>query len=727
MFACANKHWGVAISSGFQTIQARNDTKTMKVSYNWLKEFFPKSSTCLDKPEELAKKLTNFGLEVSNVEFLENDTCLDIEITANRGDCLSHLGIAREIAAIYNLRLSTPGEHLPKRKGTEKNLPFKIEIETKKNKPPFCSRYFAQVIQGVKIAPSPSWLAERLSLCGIRPINNIVDITNYVLLELGQPLHAFDYQLITNQQIIVRWAKKGERIVGLDEKDRILDENIPVIADAKRAIALAGIIGGKETAVSENTRDILLESAYFDPRAIRRAAKKLGITTESSYRFERSIDWENVRSANERAAYLLEQMASGKLQTKNIDRKSRPHKPKKVIIEFKEVNNLLGTKLKPKEIVSPLRKLGLILEQKKNTLKVKVPSYRNDLSREVDLVEEIARLYGYENIPSIIGSLRPGNYFESTVSLKEKEVEKEIRQFMFSSGLNEVVNYSLLSQDALEEFAAFNEQVISLRNPLSQETAYLRTTLLPELLRNAIDNSHYQIENIKIYEIGKVHFKEEKEFKEEKILAGLITGEEEIKHWRTKPGKIDFYHLRGLLDSLFLKLGIKNYKYQEIDIPYFNPDKAFEIRITEKENPAVIGKLGEFAYPLLEKYEFCNNLYLFEINLELLANLANLEKTYSPLPKYPFIQRDLSFIIGENIYQDDVSNLISQNGGEYLKHCELIDLYKNENIPAGHHSITYRLTYSNPKNTLTTEEVEKSEEEIIHTLEKEFKAQIRKI
>lgn len=699
----------------------------MKISYNWLKEFFPKLSHRIGRPEELAEKLTNIGLEVTGIESLGKDTILELEITTNRSDCLSHLGIAREIAAIYNLPLSAPGGHFSKQKGEKKNLPFKIRIEKKPGKQSFCHRYFAQVITGVKIALSPSWLAERLSLCGVRPVNNVVDVTNYVLLESGQPLHAFDYELVKGREINVRWARRGEKIITLDEKERILDEDIPVIADSEKPIALAGIIGGKDTAVNENTQNILLESAYFEPLVIRRAVKKMGITTESSYRFERGVDWENVSSAAQRASHLLEQIAQGKLQTKDIDLKPRLYKPRKIVIEFKEVNNLLGTQIKPKKIVTCLKRLGFPLNEKKNTLEVKIPTYRNDLTQEVDLIEEVARIYGYQNIPSVIGNFRPGDYSQLGVSPKEKQVEKEIRQFLFSCGLNEVINYSFLSKTALEEFVSFSEETIPLHNPLSQEVAYLRTTLLPGLLHNADDNLRHQTEDIKFFEIGNVYFRKEKNFQEKKYLAGLITGEEKVRYWRSKPEKIDFYHLRGLLDSLLLKLGIKNYKYQEIDISCFNPGKAFTIGITEKENIVIVGKLGELAHPLLEKYKFHNNLYLFEINLELLANFANLEKVYTPLPKYPFIQRDLSFIITENIHQKDILNLIFKSGGEYLKDCQLFDLYKDGNISQGYKSLTYRLIYSNPQSTLTTEEVEKSEKEIIRALEEQFKAQIRKV
>lgn len=701
----------------------------MKISYTWLKEFFPKSSSLLGKPEELAEKLTNFGLEVTSIESHGGGTVSELEITTNRGDCLSHLGIAREIAAIYNLPLKIPTVHFKKEKTDRKNLPFKIKVEKKDDKPNFCTRYFAQVIQSVKIAPSPSWLAERLSVCGIRPINNIVDITNYVLLESGQPLHAFDYELVKDREINVRWAKRGEKIVTLDEKEKILDEDIPVIADTERAIALAGIIGGKDTAVNDNTENILLESAYFNPTVIRQAAKKLGITTESSYRFERGVDWKNVFSAGERAAYLLEQIASGKRQRKNIDLKPFSYKPKKIIIDLKEVNNLLGTELKPKEIIFSLRQLNFSLEQKKNMLQLEIPSYRNDISQEVDLIEEVARIYGYRNIPTTIGSFYPGNYLELNTLLAEKETraEKKIRQLFLSSGLNEVINYNLISYEVLEEFASSKEEVIFLRNPLSQETACLRTTLLPGLLRNAVDNLHHQIENIKIFEIGKIYFRKEKIFHEEKYLAGLISGEERSKDWKTKPEEISFYHLKGLIDTSLSNLGIKNYKYQEINVPYFNSTKSFALVLNEKAGNIIFGSTGELSHNLLEKYEFCNNLYLFEINLELLANYANLEKVHTPLPKYPFIQRDLSFIIAENIYQENVFKVILENGGEYLRHCQLLDLYKDENIPPGYKSLTYRLIYYNPQVTLTTEEAERSVKEIIHSLEEQFKAQIRKI
>jgi len=381
----------------------------MKISYNWIKEFLPKLKV---SSQELAEKLTNHGIEVTGIESLEKDTVFELEITANRGDCLSHLGIAREIATIYpalarkggvyNLPLKIPPI---KFKEIKKTVLLKIKIE----KPYFCYRYFGQIIEGLKITPSPAWLVERLAICGIRPINNVIDITNYVLLEFGQPLHAFDYSLLSGKEVIVRWAKEKEKILTLDSQERSLDKDIPVIADQEKAIALAGIIGGKETAVNENTQAILLESANFDPRVIRRTVKKLGITTESSYRFERGTDWENVYSAARRASHLLEEICEGKVVPKKIDLKVRPYVPVKITLDINQVNNLLGTKLKKNEIINYLKRLNFSSSKGvKGKITVKVPSYRNDISLEVDLIEEIARVYGYQNIPAEVGCFRPG-------------------------------------------------------------------------------------------------------------------------------------------------------------------------------------------------------------------------------------------------------------------------------------------------------------------------------
>ncbi len=462
----------------------------------------------------------------------------------------------------------------------------------------------------------------------------------------------------------------------------------------------------------------------------------MGLTTESSYRFERGVDWQNVHYAARRAASLLEQFASGKLQNQNIDLKPFPYKSRKIMVEFRGINDLLGTELKPKQIVSFLKRLKLDGEEKKKGIAVEIPSYRNDLTKPVDLIEEVARIYSYENIPSTISSFCPviDSKLIDLLQSKENQVEKEIRRFLLSAGLSEVINYSFLSLDTLKEFDHSPEgKIISLRNPVSQETAYLRTTLLPGLLHNAIFNFRYQIENIKIFEIGKVYFREDNNLKEKKYLTGLLTGEKRNTHWKRKPEKFSIYHLRGLVDGLLSRIGIKNYTYQETNVPYFTPGKGFEIIINHEEK-IVIGEIGELSPVLTEKYEFRNNLYLFEMNLEFLFNLANLEKTYTPLPKYPFIQRDLSFVIPDNVSHANVLKLILKNGGEYLQQCELIDLYKNvgdpalavKNIQQGFHSVTYRLTYQSPQGTLTSEEVEKSEEKVIPALEEQFHAQIRR-
>lgn len=687
----------------------------MKISYNWIKEFLPKLKT---SSQELAEKLTNHGIEVTGIESLEKDTVFELEITTNRGDCLSHLGVAREIAAIYNLPLKIPSI---KFKEIKKTVPLKIKIE----KPYFCYRYFAQIIEGLKITPSPAWLAERLAICGIRPINNIIDITNYVLLEFGQPLHAFDYSLLSGKEIIVRWAKEKEKILTLDNQERILDKDIPVIADQAKAIALAGIIGGKETAVNENTQAILLESANFDPRVIRRTVKKLGITTESSYRFERGTDWENVYHAARRTSHLLEKVCEGKVVSKKIDLKVRPYVPVKITLDINQVNNLLGTRLKKNEIINYLERLNFSLSKgAKDKITIKVPSYRNDVSLEVDLIEEIARVYGYQNIPVEVGYFRPGNLF---ISDRERisQLEKKICQILTSSGLNEVINYSLLSRDAIDELnlpsTDKRKKLIPLKNPLSQEMAFLRTTLIPGLLHNLVNNLRYNVENVKIFEIGKVYFTANNTFEEKKYLAGLLSGKDKTLNWKDKPRVIDFYYLSGLLDCLLRNLEIKNYQYQKTPLPYLHPGKAFELFIQGQK----IGELGELGPQLEKKYEFPEKVYLFEIELEQLVAYARLERIYQSLPRYPFAQRDISFILPENILQEKVKSLILRTGGGYLRECELFDLYKDESMPLGWQSLTYRLTYYNPQATLTTGEIEKIQEKITSALEKEFSAQIR--
>lgn len=691
----------------------------MKISYNWIKEFFPKSSHRIGNPEELAEKLTNRGIEVTSINSFENDTVLELEVTANRGDCLSHLGIAREIAAIYDLPLRVPPLNLQKVRSA---LPVKIKIE----KPYFCYRYFAQIITDLKIVPSPQWMANRLLACDIRPINNVIDITNYVLLESGQPLHAFDYQFLSGQEIIVRWAREKEKIVTLDNQEKVLDKEIPVIADCEKAVALAGIMGGKETAVSENTQAILLESAYFDARVIHRAIKKLNMSTESSYRFERGIDWENVYYAARRASYLFQTICGGKLQSKTVDSKVRKYIPVKISLEFDRANSLLDVSLSHQKIISYLQKLNFSVSKKtKNRIVLRVPSYRNDILQDVDLIEEIARIYGYENIPAEIG------YFRIPISSMDEEktnqVEREIYQLLLSFGFNEVINYSFLSAHALGELnfdpADRRERLIPIKNPVSQEMTYLRTTLLPGLLRNLVHNLRHQVEEIKIFEFGKIYTIQNDNFEESNCIAGLLAGRDGILHWRDSPRQIDFYHLRGLIDALLENLRIKNYQYERALLPYLNPQESFELSIENKK----IGEFGELNSELTEKYEFPHKVYLFEIDFQSLATFARLGIIYQPLPRYPSVQRDISFILPERIPQEKVKNLIFTAGGEYLKGFLLFDLFKGKNIPPGWRSLTYRLTFSNPHATLTSEEVEKSVNNIISVLEKELSAQIRKL
>jgi len=700
----------------------------VKILYSWLKEFLPTLSRAVRTPEELAERLTNCGLEVAKIITVDKETVFELEITTNRADCLNHLGVAREIAAILGIPLKLPLVNF--RRFSIPVSPVKIKIE----KPYFCYRYYAQIITNLKISQSPEWLSKRLSLCDIRPINNLIDITNYVLLELGQPLHAFDYQSLSDKQIIVRWAKDKEKILTLDNQERTLDEEIPVIADTEKTVALAGIIGGEQTGVKEDTNTILLESAYFDARTIRKAAKKLGITTESSYRFERGVDWQNISFASNRVAYLLQKLCQGKVLKQKVDLRVRDYVPVKLSLPFSQVNNLLGTELSSREIINYLCKLHFLIGNKTaDKITVKVPSYRNDILHQVDLIEEIARVYNYQNIPAEINYFRP-NKLDIVEEKRITKLEDKTRQILVSCGLNEVINYSFISTHALEELNLvpqdYTSKIIQLRNPISVENAFMRITLLSGLLRNLSHNLRRQVANIKIFELGKIFFTEKGSIIERHHLAGLLTGQDNISHWTEKLKLIDFYSFTGLLDTLLERLGLKNYQYTKFSLPYLKPEKSFRLQVGKD----ILGEFGELHPKITEKYDLLpiyfgtqQKVYLFEINLENLSSYIQLERRYHPLPKYPFVQRDLSFIIREDNTYAQIKNLILNTAGQHLYRCDLFDIYKGETIPPGYRSLTCRLTYYNPQSTFTHDEIEDIQQKIVTVLEKELSAKVRKI
>ena len=640
------------------------------------------------------------------------DTIIEFEITPNRGDCLSVLGVARELAAIYNKKVKLQEIELDEvDEGVEKYV--SIEILN----PELCPRYTARIIKDVVIKDAPLWMKNRIVAAGMRPINNIVDITNYIMLELGQPLHAFDYNLIEGQKIIVKTAEKGEKFVTLDNKEHILDENVLMICDGKRSVAIAGIMGGLNSEVTDKTKDILLEAAFFNPKNIRVSAKKLGIQTDASYRFERGIDIENVDYCSKRAAYLMKKYANGKVIKGVIDAYPLRHKPKKVSLRPERLNIIAGCEIKYSLAKNILLNLGF----KEENNEFIVPSHRHDISIEEDLIEEVLRIYGYDKIPDKI---------PSTVIAPEYEYSfykfcNEIKEFLIYTGFREAINYSFTNSELLKLITPENEP-IKLLNPLTEELEALRTNLLTPLLKNVSDNIKYKNLNIKIFELGKVFIKDEKsktKCKEITNVAGVLTGKVTEPIWNNPSRNVDFYDLKGVLESFFKKFRINyvEFLYPE-NINFLNKNKSAVIKFNEE----IIGFLGEVHPDILERFDIeTTSVYCFNLELEKIYKLINRLPKFKEISKFPIVERDLALLADENINSYEIIKTIMAVENKLIQDIYIFDVYKGKNIPENKKSIAIKIIFQDKTKTLKDEKVNKIIDNIIKTLNERLNISLR--
>ncbi len=644
-----------------------------------------------------------------------DDTVFELEITPNRPDCLSMIGVAREIRAETGNDLKLPQVNLQEGEADINEL-TSVTIDA----PDLCPRYAARVISGVKIGESPAWLKQRLESIGVGVINNIVDITNFVLMEYGQPLHAFDYHKLAENRIVVRRAAEGEQITTLDEEERKLTPDMLVIADAEKPVALAGIMGGYDSEITEATCDVLLESANFQPSSVRAAAKKLGINTEASYRFERGADPEAVIPALDRAAQLIMELAGGTICEGIIDVYPGQREPLQIQLRPERVNFILGTALETTEIKQILSRLGFGIEASQsgeNMYQITVPSFRGDIAREIDLIEEIARVYGYDNIPTAL----PKGDIPIPVPEISAEVGKRIKHFLLGSGMMETVNYSFCHPNCFDKIrlAADNPlcQALQLKNPLSPEMSVLRTTLLPSLLDNAQHNHNHQIDNIALFEISTVFIQAEEPARVAGILAGEIGGGVYGNPYRHP----DFFDIKGVVEGMVEVCGITDYTFKKTDDPTFHPGRNAEV-LLEGER---IGILGETHPTVLENYELPYKAYLFELDLEALADAADFSKRFEPIPIYPSVLRDLAIVVDEDMQSDVPINIIYSTGGELVESVRLFDVYVGDQVPEGKKSLAYTITYHSATETLTDKTVNELHDKVVKRLNEELGAELR--
>jgi phenylalanyl-tRNA synthetase beta chain len=646
------------------------------------------------------------------VEALElKGEVIDFEITPNRPDCLSMTGMAREAAAVFGGALIMPDNRCVRECICEGKS---ISVEIKR--PDLCARYVARIIKDVKIAESPWWLQKRLMYSGMRPINNIVDITNYVMLEYGQPIHAFDIRQIKGSKIIVDTADEGEKFTTLDGTTRVLSENMLMIKDNERPVAIAGVMGGLNSEIEADTNTIVVESANFRSDSVRSTSKALGLRTEASSRFEKGIDPNLAAEAADRVCYLAELLGAGTVIAGSVDVYPSPGLTKTISVRVDRINRILGITLSQNEMVSIFTSLGMTAEPcEKMMIKVTPPSVRMDVASEEDCAEEIARMYGYDRLPLTIPK---GN---SRFKKSQIHIVRDIaREALTGMGLYEIQTYSFSSPKGTEKIVRQKDSpyrdFITLMNPLGEENSVMRTMLTPHMLETLERNISRGIKAARAFELGNtfLNIADEKGLpKEQESLCIGFYGDGE-----------SFHTLKGSINELFVKLGLDDMKYLAFhESDTYHPGKC---ALMSTSSGAKLGMMGELHPDVMELYDFEQKIYCLELNFGLLSKQAKLSRYYSPLPRYPAIDRDIALILDENVKAADVENIIRIEAKKLLKNVNLFDVYRGKQIPDGKKSVAFSLTYRSDDRTLTDEEVTPVHNRVLEQLKKQLGAELRK-
>ncbi len=683
----------------------------MLISYKWLSELTGTKSSA----EEIRERLTNVGLAVDAVEARGDDFVLDVEVPSNRGDCLSHVGIARELAVIEKSQVSSPQPQVSRTEGKTRDFASVEIIDAD-----LCPRYAARIVRGVKIGPSPDWLKKKLEAIGQRPINNVADITNFVLHEFGQPLHAFDLTKLAGNRIVVRRAAKGEMIKTLDGVERKLDKQMLVIADAQRPVAVAGVMGGEESEISNATVDVLIESAYFNAASVRRTAKLLGLNTEASHRFERGTDPEGVIRAQERCVALICELAGGTAPEDALDVCPNPFKSREVTLRPARVEAITSLKVQTEEMLRILLALGFDLqEQTDDHLTFVVPSWRHDVAIEEDLVEEVARHTGYDKIKSALPFASSAGEYHSTENRK-----RALRSALKDRGYDEAIDLSFIAHaDEFELIPLFeNSAAVVLSNPIIEEASEMRRTLLPGLLNSIQNNINHGTRDVCLFELGRVFAGANGELPlEREVLALVATGAFMRAEQAKGERELGFYDVKGALESAIEAMNVPPLKFAGAQVKHLRAGQSARVSFGN----TAVGSIGRLAESVAAEYKFRQPVFVAELDLTTLLDAAELPVLYRPLPRFPSIVRDVSLLVDRGVTLAELVEAIEGEKAAYFIGAQFVGTYEGEGIPETKRSITLRLEYRADDRTLRDEEVDAVHWPVIESLKQKFNAEVR--
>ncbi|WLR60776.1 phenylalanine--tRNA ligase subunit beta [Guptibacillus hwajinpoensis] len=648
------------------------------------------------------------------LEYLNlNDEVLELGLTPNRADAMNMIGVAYEVGAVLNRSIELPSPELV-RSDEDVEEYVSVRVENEEDNP----YYGASLIKDVTIKSSPQWLVNRLVSAGIRPINNVVDITNYVLLEYGQPLHAFDYNRFGSKEVVIRRATEGEKIVTLDDTERTLSNEHLVITNGSKPVAVAGVMGGADSEVQEDTTTILLEAAYFNSKLVRKASKDLGLRSDSSARFEKGIDRNRVVGASERAAQLIQEIAGGTVLKGIAEQGDRTIEALDVSIEVNRINQVLGTEISETEVAAIFERLQFSYQNFGGTFTVQVPPRRPDITISEDLIEEVGRLYGYDNVPATLPLTEstPGQLSEYQVK------RRHVRRTLEGAGLFQTVTYSLTSPSKRLFFSDESAEAVRLAMPMSEERSELRTSLIPHLLEVAQYNRNRQLENVAFYETASVFLPGDELPVEQEHLAGVVSGLWQEHLWQKEKKVADFFVVKGILEEIAVEFGLEDrLSFSRAEEPKLHPGRTASVYLDDE----LIGYIGQL-HPEVEKDLDLSETYVFEINLEKLLNADVAHLQYKKLPRFPSVTRDVALVVSESLEAGEVKKVIKEAGGSKLVDIQLFDVYQGEHLDEGQKSLAFSLRYYNPEQTLTEEEVKKAHDRVLTAVEEQFGAALRR-